>query len=147
MPSNIAEIDLDEETRILQIRLAVHLMRRKERNERLWQDLLRNWPLAAGLVLACLAPWIWDLAATFGLWGERILLPAVALVNCQSQSLRSGVAAIAAQIALYGQFPLEAMVIKLTLRGRVSPGAVGGQLALFHSLAVLLLWLVGNSGA
>jgi hypothetical protein len=138
--------ELDEESRALQIRSAVRAMRREEIRQRFTRDLMRNWPLAVGLVLACLAPALRDLAASFGPWGMRILLPAVSLVNCLQQT-GSRVMVFAGQIALYGQFPLEAVIIKAILRGRVSPGSVAGQLALFHFLGVVLLWLLGSSAA
>jgi len=54
---------------------------------------------------------------------------------------------MASQFFLYGQFPIEAIVIKRVLKGRVSFGAVISQLALFHFLAAGFLWLLSRYAA
>ena len=103
--------------------------------------------MAAGIVLAFLAPLLLDLADLFAPWGTWILLPAVSLVDLKQLLLNSEVRTIARQFALYGQFPIEAVFIKSVLKGRVSFSAVAGQLALLHSLAVVFLWLLSSSAA
>ncbi len=145
------ESDLDvfkrqEEARALEIRLSARTRRLQEAREHSRQNLMRKWPLAAGLVLACFAPWLRDLAALFDPWGTWIFLPAVSLVNCKQLLLGSDVRAAAGQLALYGQFPIEAVFIKSILKGRVNLRAVIGQLALLHFLAAVFLWLVARSG-
>ena len=139
--------ELREQARIDEISLAARAIRKKALRERSRQNLTQYWPLAAALVLACFAPWIRDLADLLAPWGTWILLPAVALVYCKQLLLGSEVRAIAGQFALYAQFPIEALVIKSVLKGRVNLGAVAGQLALFHTLAAVFLWLLSRSAA
>jgi len=146
----MVESDLDvferqEKARALEIRLAARTRHQIARDERSRREMMQNWPLAAGLVLACFAPWLRDLAALFNPWGTWILLPAASLVNCKELPIDSGIRSIAAQFALYGQFPIEAVMIKSVLRGRVNLGAVISQVALFHFLAAVFLWLIERS--
>jgi hypothetical protein len=150
MSKLVLESDLDaferiEKERALEIRLTARRMRRKELQERSRRNLKQSWPLAAGILLACLAPLLRDLAGLFAPWGTWILLPAVSLVDCKQLLLSSELRAIARQFALYAQFPIEAVIIKSGLKGRVSLGAVVAQLALAHILAAVFLWLLSRS--
>ena len=148
MPDSELEIfELEKEARAAEIRLAARAKHVNERHELHMQNLKKKWPLAAGLVLACLAPWIRDLADLFAPWGRWILLPAVSLVDCKQLPLGSGARSIAGQFALYAQFPIEAVVIRSVLKERVNVRAVAGQLVLFHALAVVFLWLLSRSAA
>ena len=144
LENDLQVFELREKARIVEICMAARTRHRDELRNRSAKNLKRNWPLAAGLVLAFLAPWLQDLASLVAPLGGWILLPAVSLVNDQQLHLNAAIRVVASQFALYGQFPIEAAVIQSVLKGRVSLGAVLGQLALFHFLAAGFLWLLSR---
>jgi hypothetical protein len=145
--SDFESFRLEEEARAKEIRANVYTRSMEGRRERAKLNLKQKWPLAAGLILACFAPWLRDLAGLFAPWGTWILLPAISVVESPQLALSSEVRAIAGQFALYGQFPIEAVIIGSILKGRVKLRAVLGQLALFHTLAAVLLWLLSRTPA
>jgi hypothetical protein len=140
-------LEIEKEAEVFEIRTAVRKMRHLELRQRFTRSIVQSWPLGVGLVLACFTPLLRDLAAIFDPWGAWILLPLASLLNCQQLHLAPGIRTMAEPWALYGQFPLEAIVIRFALKGRVSLGAVITQGVISHFLAAVFLWLLDASGA
>jgi hypothetical protein len=141
----VSDLDAENKARVVEIRKTARARHRADIRQRALRNLVQSWPLAAGLVLACFAPWLRDLAGWFDPWGTWILLPAVSVVSSKQLSLGPEAKAFAWQFALYAQFPIEGVIIKSVLKGQVNWVAVVTQLAAFHILAAFFLWLLSRS--
>ncbi len=109
------------------------------------ESLAKSWPLAAGLVLACFAPILRDIASAYDPWGMRILFPFVVLAGHKEVNFGGMMADYLPKIMLYAQFPLEGLLAKTILRGRVTFTAVAIQVMFYHFLAAAQLWLISGA--
>lgn len=120
-------------------------LQQEQRRERLQKSLASSWPLFAGLVLACFAPLLRDLVVPFDPWGMRILFPFVVLAGRHEINFGGVVSEYLPKVMLYAQFPLEGILAKSILRGRVSFSAVTMQVLFYHFLGAVQLWLISGS--
>lgn len=103
------------------------------------------WPVAAGVLLGCLAPWLRDLLLPYEPWGMRMVFPFVQLSGLHETGFSDELTRTIPQVMLFLQFPLEGLLTKFTLgRGMRLTGALG-QLVFLHGVCVLVLWLVGGA--
>jgi hypothetical protein len=114
----------------------------RERRQESIEKLLQSWPIVVGMGLACIAPLLRDLLTPFDSWGMRILFPFVLLSARPEMQWGETVTRMLPETVLYLQFPLEGMLAKMALRGRVTVSGIAGQLCLIHFLAVVGLWLI-----
>ncbi len=100
------------------------------------------WPVAVGIFLSGFAPEWHSMFAQAGIWALRATFPLTILATHREIGLDDQFAAMAPQIALYVQLPLEGLLTMFTLaRGRSLQAAVI-QLILVHAVCVLVLWLL-----
>ena len=103
------------------------------------------WPVAAGVLLGCLAPSLRDFLAPYEPWGMRFVFPSVELSGLHETGFSDELTRMVPQVMLFAQFPLEGLLTKFTLgRGMKLSGALG-QLVFLHAVCVLVLWLVGGA--
>jgi hypothetical protein len=113
----------------------------RKRRER-FESLFGLWPVWGGGLIACFAPLLYGVVEPLSLWGARVLFPLVALSGYHGLQLGTAISGTLPQILLYAQFPVEGLLARVALRGRVTFAGVAGQLLLFHLLAGVGLWLL-----
>jgi hypothetical protein len=116
-------------------------LQHQQRSKRM-QNLVNSWPIAAGMVLAVCAPFMSDALAVFKPYGMWLVFPFVELVGRPELHMGAQFREMAPQVMLFLQFPLEGLMAKKFLKGRVTLGGVTGQVFLYHLLGAIQLWLV-----
>jgi hypothetical protein len=114
----------------------------RERHNKFIQGLVASWPIGVGMLLALCAPMLSDVLAIFKPWGMWIVFPFAELCRRPELHMGSEFQQMAPQVMLFLQFPLEGLMAKKFLRGRVTIGGVAGQVFIYHLLGVAQLWLV-----
>jgi hypothetical protein len=114
----------------------------RERQNRLTQSLITSWPIGVGILLALIAPMLSDIVSVFKPWGMWLVFPFVELCARPELHFGSDFQRMAPQIMLFLQFPLEGLMAKKFLKGRVTLSAVAGQILIYHVLGATQLWLV-----
>jgi hypothetical protein len=118
---------------------------RKKRRKELLVRLARNWPIAVGLLLGALSPLIRDMVADIRPWGMWLVFPFVVISGRPEVYLGGRIGQMLPAWMLYAQFPLEALLIRITLRHRVTISGVFWQLCLYHFLGAAELFLVSGT--
>ena len=88
------------------------------------------WPLAGGLILAFLAPYLYSELLWAPHWAMWIVFPFVVLTGRRDLGLTGQLTTILPQVILYVQFPIEGILAYLSLSRR-APVAVAVAPALF----------------
>ena len=106
----------------------------------------RFWPVALGIVVACFAPELREtLDLFFKPWGMGLVLPFVVLLERPEMHLHGTLATALPHLMLYAEFPLEGLLAKSIIVGKVTPIAVLGRVACLHLLAATLLLMVSGA--
>jgi hypothetical protein len=116
------------------------LQKERRHNKRI-ESLVRSWPIAVGIVLACFAPILSELLAVIKPWGMWVVFPFVAL-SARPELHLGSLSDMVTQAVLFLQFPVEGYFAKKILKGRVTLSGVTGQILLYHFLGVAQLFLV-----
>jgi len=116
--------------------------RATERRSKFWQSMVASWPIAVGILLGLCAPIMSDVLTAVKPWGMWIVFPFVVLMGRPELHLGAQFQQIAPQAMLFLQFPLEGLMAKKFLRGKVTLGGVATQVLLYHFLGAVQLWLV-----
>ena len=114
----------------------------QQRRNRTIQSLVTSWPIFVGILLAICAPTLHELLSVIKPWGNWLVFPFVELMARPELHLGSQFQQTAPQVMLYLQFPLEGLMAKKFLKGRVTPRAVLGQVMIYHILGAVQLFLV-----
>jgi hypothetical protein len=104
------------------------------------------WPVAAGVVLGCLAPQLRSLLASYEPWGPRVVFPFVEFVGLHEIGMSAELTRTLPQLMLYLQFPLEGLLTKSNLGRSYKISSAVGQLVFLHAVCVFVLWLVALGG-
>lgn len=123
---------------------ALRERRRRARVDHSLKASVEYWPVAVGIALSFFAPELRVLVEPFGQWGMWVVFPFVALAHRPEVYMGDYMAAMLPMAMLYLQFPLEGLLAKAILKGRVTPPRVILQVVYFHSLCILELWLVSG---
>jgi hypothetical protein len=100
------------------------------------------WPLALGIAISCIAPWLRDWVSAWDPWGMRLVFPYVLLCGRHELGMSDEMTRMLPQLMLFLQFPLEGLLTRFTLsRGVRLPGALA-QLVLVHGLGAVVLTLL-----
>jgi hypothetical protein len=118
---------------------AFHHAKRKKKREQNW---VNSWPILVGILLAFICPMLKDVLEVVKPWGMWIVFPFVELMARPELHMGDDFRQMAPQAMLFLQFPLEGLVAKKFLRGRVTVGGVLGQVLFYHFLGAVQLWLV-----
>lgn len=118
--------------------------RRKNRRHRSIRDWTEYWPLAVGIVLSVLTPQLRLLIEPYRPWGEWIVFPFAALLNRPEMNLKGDLAYTLPHTFMYLQFPIEGLLARVGLAGRVTLPRCLGLVLLLHGCALLELWLTGG---
>jgi hypothetical protein len=116
--------------------------RAQERHNKRMQSLLQSWPIGVGILLALCAPIMSEVLSAFKPWGMWLVFPFVELMARPELHMGGDFQQMAPQAMLFLQFPLEGLMAKKFLRGRVTVRGVAGQVLLYHFLGAVQLWLV-----
>jgi hypothetical protein len=105
----------------------------------------RFWPVAVGLIVSFMAPQLKEiLNQLFYPWGMGLVFPFVVLSGRPELHLGSHLAATVPQIMLYVEWPLEGLLAKSIIVGKVKPIKVIECIACIHLLAGTLLMMVSG---
>jgi hypothetical protein len=104
------------------------------------------WPVAAGVLLGCLAPQLSSMLAPYEPWGPRIVFPFVQLAGLHEIGMSAELTRTLPQLLLYLQFPLEGLLTKSNLSRGVKLSSALGQLVFLHAVCIFVLWLVALGG-
>jgi hypothetical protein len=118
-------------------------LERKRLTRQYWA---RFWPVAAGIVAACFAPELREtLDLLFKPWGEGLVFPFVVLLERPELHLHGTLATALPHFMMYAEFPLEGLLAKSIIVGKVTPAAVFSRVAYLHLLASSLLLIVSGA--
>ena len=117
-------------------------VRQKARRKKRLENLLTSWPIYAGVLISLCAPMLSDLLEPFKPFGMWLVFPFVELVARPELRMGDQFHQMAPQVMLFLQFPLEGLMAKKFLKGRVTVRAVAFQLFLYHFLGIVQLWFV-----
>ncbi len=120
---------------------ALQERRRKNRRRRSIHDWVEYWPLAAGIVVSSFTPQLRHLVGAFQPWGDWLVFPFAALISRPETNLRGDLAYTLPVSFMYLQFPIEGLLAKFGLKGRVTVPRCLGIVLFLHGFAVLELWL------
>lgn len=116
--------------------------RRKARKARQAMDWAEYWPVVIGVAVACFAAQLQQLAEIVKPWGMWVVFPLVALAERPELHLNREIASYLVPFMLYAQFPVEGLLARYALKGRVTIARVAAQMLFLHTLAAFQLWLV-----
>jgi len=100
------------------------------------------WPLLIGLVLAAIAPKLFDVFSGFNPWIERLVFPYVLLAARPEFGLDWKISGDFPRLVLLLQFPLEGLLTMINLRRRVNTSLAIGQLIFIHLIGAFVLFLL-----
>ncbi|HEX4757706.1 MAG TPA: hypothetical protein VH308_06975 [Terracidiphilus sp.] len=120
---------------------ALQERRRKNRSRRSIQDWIGYWPLAAGIVVSSFTPQLRHVIEPFRPWGDWLVFPFAALINRPETNLRGDLAYSLPVSFMYLQFPVEGLLAKIGLKGRVTVPRCLGIVLCLHGFAALELFL------
>ena len=120
------------------------LWRRERRRRRRTGWLLRQWPIAVGLLLAVFAPVLRTFLTRSHPWGMWVVFPFALLAHRPELEINDRIARVLPQLILYAQFPLEGLMARMVLRRHVTLPGVTGQIFYFHFLAAVQLAMVSG---
>jgi hypothetical protein len=118
-------------------------LERKRLSRQYWG---RFWPVAVGIAIACFAPALREtLDLLFKPWGEGLVFPFVVLLERPELHLHGTLATALPHFMMYAEFPLEGLLAKSIIVGKVTPAAVFSRVAYLHLLASSLLLIVSGA--
>lgn len=106
------------------------------------------WPAIFGIILAVIAPQIWDkVSHDYGATGIRWVFPFVKLLGRPELGLSAEMQASLPQLFVYLQFPLEGLLISFFISRGTKYGRAIVQIGFVHFIAAFVLWLLSKPGA
>lgn len=106
------------------------------------------WPAIFGVILAVIAPQIWDkVSHDYGQAGLRWVFPFVKLLGRPELGLSPQLTQSLPQLFLYLQFPLEGLLISFFISRGAKYGRAIVQIGFVHFIAAFVLWLLSKPGA
>lgn len=106
------------------------------------------WPAIFGIILAIIAPQIWDkVNHDYGATGIRWVFPFVKLMGRPELGLSPQLTQALPQLFLYLQFPLEGLLISFFISRGTRYGRAIVQIGFVHFIAAFVLWLLSKPGA
>lgn len=106
------------------------------------------WPAIFGVILAVIAPQIWDkVNADYGTTGLRLVFPFVRLLGRPELGLGPQLTKNLPQLFLYLQFPLEGFLVSFFISRGAKYGRALVQVGFVHFIAAFVLWLLTKPGA
>ena len=124
--------------------VALREERRRKRQQKSMIRLLEYWPVAVGVGLSFFAPMLYDMVTPFRPWGIWLAFPFVAISGRPEIYMGDHMAVILPKLMVYIQFPLEGLLAKIALKGNVTVHGVLVQVAFFHGLCIIDLWLLSG---
>ncbi|MFP5237099.1 MAG: hypothetical protein ACLGSD_14455 [Acidobacteriota bacterium] len=106
------------------------------------------WPAIFGIILAVIAPQIWDkVSHDYGKTGIRWVFPFVKLLGRPELGLSPQLTQALPQLFVYLQFPLEGLLISFFISRGTKYGRAIIQIGFVHFIAAFVLWLLSKPGA
>ena len=106
------------------------------------------WPAIFGIILAIIAPQIWDkVSHDYGQAGIRWVFPFVKLLGRPELGLSPQLTQALPQLFVYLQFPLEGLLISFFISRGTKYGRAIIQIGFVHFIAAFVLWLLSKPGA
>ena len=125
-------------------RATIYTLELKERRRRKIKRAVAMWPVALGVILGCLAPQIHHLVAHSTSWAMWAVFPFAVLAARTELHLGGQLASIVPLAALYAQFPIEGLLVRIILRNRVTVPDVAREVFLLHFLGAVELGLISG---
>jgi hypothetical protein len=136
IPEHIEEIEAERRA----FRAWVRLQRMKLR----LLGMLDYWPMALGVALGMEAEHLRALLMRWHPWSMWVVFPFVLLAARPEVQSAVPLAGGLPMLMLYAQFPLEALVVQMALRRRVTVPGVARHVFYLHYLAALQLLMVSG---
>lgn len=137
-----------DQTRARELAESMAILRERQKRERSqfrMNRIVKLWPVGVGLALGVLSPVLQAVAELFGPWCRTLVFPFVVLA--QRPEIQVGpITHLLPTFMLYAQFPIEGLLARIILKRRIHPLGVAGQVALFHFLGILELWMLSGVG-
>jgi hypothetical protein len=114
----------------------------KFKRDLLW--LASFWPLVGGVGLGLMAPWLGTVLGRSHPWMLWVFFPFSLLAEHPGLPAGLHLAASVPLLLLYAQFPLEGLIARMALRGRVTLPGVAGQVFYMQFLGTLQLVMVSG---
>jgi len=138
-PTHIDQIEAE--------RAAFCVWERAQQRAQFVRWMVRLWPVAAGLLLGLLAPQLRSLVARFEPWGTGVVFPIALLARRPEFRGASQIVHGLPLLAFYLQFPMEGLIVRMALRGRVTVAGVAWQVFYLHYLAAIQLIMIGGAAS
>lgn len=117
---------------------------RQNNRRQLVANVIRLWPVLAGIMLASVAPEIQDMLVPYQPWGNWIVFPFVALARRPELQFNSTLSGVVPMAMLYLQFPLEGLLARMALKKRVTLKGVARHMFFMHFLTAAELCMVSG---
>lgn len=117
---------------------------RLRNRRRLLLNVIRLWPVAIGMLLACFAPEIRALLVPYRPWGMWIVFPFVALARRPELQFNTTLSGVIPVFMLYAQFPIEGLLARMALKKRVTLKGVARHVFFMHFLTGMELCMVSG---
>lgn len=117
---------------------------RQENRRLLVANVIRLWPVLAGIMLASVAPEIRDMLVPYRPWGMWIVFPFVALARRPELQFNSTLSGVVPMAMLYLQFPLEGLLARMALKKQVTVKGVARHVFFMHFLTAAELCIVSG---
>ncbi len=99
-------------------------------------------PVAVGVALGLLSPYLRSLLVPYEPWGMRAVFPFVQFIGLPQIGMSDELTRTLPQLMLYLQFPLEGLLTKASLTRGLRLSTAVAQLVFLHFIAALVLWIV-----
>jgi hypothetical protein len=124
--------------------LALRQERQRARFHKSMAQWAEYWPVCVGILISLIAPQLREFVDAYRPWGLWVSFPMVALSIRPEIYMGSKMAAYLLTALVYLQFPLEGLLAKIALKGNVTVHGVLVQVAFFHGLCIIDLWLLSG---
>lgn len=145
--SSAAALEMIDALYRMEMKANIMALRQQQRRTRLQRSLAQwteYWPVAIGILLSFAAPTLRQMVEPYRPWGLWVSFPMVALSIRPEILMGSTMAAYLPTAMVYLQFPLEGLLAKMALKGNVTLHGVLVQVAFFHGLCIMDLWLLNG---
>lgn len=129
---------------IAEIYARIRSEQRQKNRRQFVVNVIRLWPVLAGIMLASVAPEIQDMLVPYQPWGNWIVFPFVALARRPELQFNSTLSGIVPMAMLYLQFPLEGLLARMALKKRVTVKGVARHMFFMHFLTAAELCMVSG---
>ena len=102
------------------------------------------WPILAGILLAILSPRLQEMLSSQEPWVTWLVFPLVVLAGRSEIGLSAELTRTLPQLMLILQFPLEGIIMVISLSRRTGYAVAIAQLVFLHLVCAFVFWLLSQ---